>query len=254
MNTAARAAAYAVLVATAVGVVVDAFPPLGVTGSRTYTGALLLAGVAVVAFGLTATVWTTRVEIQVAAPSFAMGAAGLLIVGLVGNEITPADPAQLRATVRAIGLVIVLMINAILLFGTSLPTMTWSKLPVITTLVAIVMVLAYGAVILYMLNNAATEGATWDHLLVIFTAVQGIGLAAVGALLGTQVKQGEVNNAKAETMAAHEEAKTAKADVRRALELGRPLADAAAAANPATAHAAAQAAGGLEELRAKYRS
>jgi hypothetical protein len=252
MSTAGRGAAYAIVTAIAIAVVLDLLPTLGTSAPHIYTGALLLAAVAVIAFVLERTAWKDNAGVEAAVPLFAVSAAGFFIVGLVGHELVPASAGQPNV-VQTVGLIVILAVGALLLLSGSMPTISWSKLPVITTLVAMVMVGAYGAVILFMLNNVAAQQASWDRYLVVFTAVQGVGLAAVGALLGTQVKQGEVNAAKAETVDAKTKTQEAQADARRAIELADEVSAGAAAGRGPTADPATRAAGTLTELKTKYR-
>lgn len=253
MSQIGKSAAYAVVTGVAIAVVLDAAPILGTSAPRIFTGALVLAAGALIAFVMAATRWKDNTAIAAAVPSFALGAAAFAIIGLVGGQLVPASDGQPNAAVQAVGLIIVLIVAAVLLVSGSMPTLSWSTLPVITTLVALVLAGAYGAVIMYMLNNAAAESISWDRYMVIFTAVQGVGLAAVGALLGTQAKQGEVDTAKAETVEAKQKTQETVADVLKAVDFADAITAGAVAGRPPTADPATQAAGKLAELKNKYR-
>lgn len=192
MSQAARGLAYALLVLVVLWVPTTSDPSVG-TEPRAYAGAAVLAAVALVGF-VVSLKWNS---LQPVVTNLAFGAASLAIVGLISNQVVPTGTAA-NTQIQAVGLIVILVVGALFMFMSSAPTVSWSKLPLVTTLAAVAIVLAYAATIVYMLNNAAAVGVTetvWARYLVIFSAVQGVGLAAVGALLGTQVKQGEVDAA-----------------------------------------------------------
>jgi hypothetical protein len=237
MSQAARGLAYALLVLIVLWVSSTFEPDVG-TPLRPYAGAALLVGIALLGF-VASLRWS---DVQPVVTNLALSAASLAVVGLISNQVVPVGTAA-GAQIQAVGLVVILVVGALFVLMVSAPTVSWSKLPAGTTVAALLLVLAYAATIVYMLNNAAIAAVTetvWARYLVIFSAVQGVGLAAVGALLGTQVKQGEVN--------------AAQKDVRTAVNAADVLHNAPAPAGSPlpTAAEAALARQQIESLRGEY--
>lgn len=204
VNQSGRGLAYAALAGVTVWIMAGIWPTFDANVPRIYIGALALGGIAAGAF--VAGYFTNNTAFQAAVTSSAIGSASLAIVGLAAIEVAPVN-GKANEALQAGALIAVLVVGVAFLFSDSAPQISWSKLPVVTTIAAIVLVIAYAATIVYMLTNANVTAVTelvWARYLVVFTAVQGVGLAAVGALLGSQAKQGEV-------LAAQSDAKDATA-------------------------------------------
>jgi hypothetical protein len=210
-----RAAGVAVI--AIVMVLVIAGPKYGNLGATplVFDGALLAALIAIVAAvsaPVTKAAGHPDLDFSAAAMPAAIGAVAFAILGIVTTVLVPGEGGKPNETWLAIGLIVVGLIAVVLVFSDgSMPTFTWSKLPVITTIAAGLLVAAFAATILFMLQAAGQTGTSetvWARYLVIFTAVQGVGLAAVGALLGTQVKEAELKDVKKTGLAVADAAET----------------------------------------------
>jgi hypothetical protein len=179
-----------------------------------FYGALLAALVAIVA-ALSAPVAKAigrDFDISAVALPAAIGAVAFAILGIVTTVLVPGEHGRPNEIWLAIGLIAIGLIAIVLVFSDgSMPTFTWSKLPLITTIVAGLLVAAFAVTIVFMVQAAgqtATTETVWARYLVVFTVVQGVGLAAVGALLGTQVKEGELKDVKQTGLALADAAET----------------------------------------------
>jgi protein-S-isoprenylcysteine O-methyltransferase Ste14 len=164
---------------------------------RTIAAAIIAALIAIIVAVLAAFAGDTgRLKnIGSAVTPIAILAFGLLIVGIVVERLVQ-DPNQ-KDAVEAIGVIAVALLGFVFLFTSGAPQLSWSNLPIVASVAALLVVVAYAATIVWM-ATVATDATdkTWGRYLVLFAAVQGVGLAAVGALLGAQVKQGEVDTQK----------------------------------------------------------
>ncbi len=196
MSDGAKAAGTAVIAILLVLVSASDYPSLDAV-PVVYYAALVLALVAIVA-GLSKKF--PKVDISGAARPAAVGALAFAILGIVSSELVKTPKGEPDQTWLSIGLIVIGLVGVLLMYsGTSMPAFSWSKLPIVATLAAILLIGAFGITIVFMLVNAsakATDEVVWGRYLVVFTAIQGVALAAVGALLGTQVKEGEVQDTK----------------------------------------------------------
>jgi hypothetical protein len=122
----------------------------------------------------------------------------------------------------AIGTLLVLGLAALAAFGApSVATGSMSKLPIVATIGAVVLIAGYGAVLWFMFSNSGTKDATmWERMVTLFAGVESIGFAAVGALLGSQVQ-------KTQTDAEHNRADANKAASDQRHSIATDLASAA---------------------------
>jgi hypothetical protein len=190
-----RGAAYAALTIVSVWIVTSIWPTVDQATPRIYVGSIGLAIVAALLFAVGLLRASLQTATQSAVTGLAIGSASLAFVGLATTQVAGTD-GKTNEQLQAVGLMVVLLFGLVFLFSDGATKISWSNLPLVTTAAAAVLVVAYGATILFMLGNAASTNVTetvWARYLVVFTAVQGVGLAAVGALLGAQVKQGETN-------------------------------------------------------------
>jgi hypothetical protein len=94
-----------------------------------------------------------------------------------------------------VGTLVVLALAAIACFDVvptmpALPAISLSRLPVVTTIAAAVLIVGYWSILQVMFSKANTDSSTeWERLVALFAGVQSIGFAAVGALLGQQVQK-----------------------------------------------------------------
>lgn len=101
-----------------------------------------------------------------------------------------------------------------------LAQVSFSRLPMVTTIAAVALIIGYAAVIQFMFSRAGTQNQTeWERLVTLFAGIESIGFAAVGALLGQQVQ-------KVQTDVERDRADENADEVVRAKALGSDLKDA----------------------------
>ena len=80
-------------------------------------------------------------------------------------------------------------------------------------------------VMLYCFGLNTPDKGNWDHAVIVYNALTSVGFTAIGVLLGTQVQQVNVANAKAETKDAKADGNKKATAIRGAVDaLGHPAA------------------------------
>src|SRR5436309_2357896 len=95
------------------------------------------------------------------------------------------------------------------------------------TVVAIVVLVAFGLLLVYMMGKVHTDQQTWDRRVYLYGSVEAIVFAAAGGLFGREVNRQRAEDARTDAAKAQEKATTAEADAReqaRGAIAGRALA------------------------------
>lgn len=76
---------------------------------------------------------------------------------------------------------------------------------------AVVAILAYGAMIVFLVTAADSQEVVWSRLIYVFSSVQALAFAAAGTLWGTTISQARVEKAEAQASESAVDATNGKA-------------------------------------------